>query len=151
MMIIEKWVDCWKVFRAILILATLAFLGTSKSFAIDVAAIEKALDGKGTANAMDIQFRDPKAKEKVIVIMSGLNAPSIDMMMLFTDDQCEGRAQHQNGIGTFKLSCLSGGKLNSNFSCNNSSQCFMRGEHSQRGRFIFNFKHRSKTWLLKRY
>lgn len=149
MLIIEKWIDCWKISLTTLLLIALACLSASKTFALDIAAIEKALDGKRTANFMDIQFRNPKEKEKVIVIMSSLDSSLIEMMMLFRHDQCEGQAQHQDGTGSFKLSCMDGGKISSSFSCSSSAQCFMRGEHSQRGKFIFNFKHGGKTMSLE--
>jgi len=68
--------------------------------------------------------------------------------MVFKDDRCAGQLRHNNGTGSFKLNCLSGGEIKSGFSCSSAEQCFMRGKHSQRGKFIFNFKHRFENMTL---
>ena len=70
------------------------------------------------------------------------------MMMVFKDDRCAGQLRHNNGTGSFKLSCLNGGEIKSSFSCSSAEQCFMRGKHSQKGKFIFNFKHRPQMMTL---
>ena len=90
-------------------------LNLSQAFAIDVAAVEKALKGNKTASVMDIQFLSPKQKEKIIVITSSLNASSVDMLMVFKGNQCGGSVRQNNGTGSFSLKCLDGSKLKSNF------------------------------------
>jgi len=145
----KKRLDYWAMPRAILVLAALMLLSPSHASAVDVAAIEKAIEDQNSANFMEIQFTKPKAKEKVIVIMSNLDKPSIDMIMLFKNDQCDGNARHQQGNGRFNLKCANGGELASKFACTSESQCFMRGSHSQRGKFILNFKHKIQTMPLE--
>lgn len=142
---IGKSMTCWKILFTSFLLGVLFSLSPSQTFAIDKAAVEKALTGNKTANFMNIRFKNPKVEEKVIVIMSNLDSPSVNMMMLFEDDQCKGVLRHRGGNGSFSLNCENGSKLKSNFSCQNSSQCFIRGKHSQRGKFVLNFRHKNKT------
>lgn len=137
--------SCWKVLFTSFLLGALLFISPSQTFAIDKVAVEKALTGNKTTNFMNIRFKNPKVEEKVILIMANLDSPSVDMMMLFEDDQCKGVLRQQGGNGSFSLSCENGGKLKSNFSCQSSSQCFIRGKHSQRGKFVLDFRHKNKT------
>lgn len=142
---IEKSKTSWKILFANLLLGVILSLGPSQTFAIDTVAIGKALTGNKTANFMNIRFINPKVEEKVIVIMSNIDSSHVDMMMLFGDDQCKGVLRQQSGNGSFSLSCENGGKLKSTFLCQSSSQCFIRGKHSQRGKFLLDFRHKYKT------
>ena len=122
--------------------------GSYSAGANDALDLETFLEGKKTASFMEMKFSKPKKSEQVIAIMSALDAPAIDMMLVFKDDRCAGQLRHSNGTGSFKLTCLGGGEIKSNFSCSSAEQCFMRGKHSQRGKFIFNFKHRTQVMTL---
>jgi hypothetical protein len=121
----------------------------SAAQANDVVSIESFLEGNKTASFMDIQFMKPKKKEQVIVVMGSLEAATIDMMMVFKDDQCTGEVKHSQGNGSFKLNCVNGGEMKSGFSCTSAESCFMRGKHSQRGKFIFTLSYRPQQMSVE--
>jgi len=146
-MAISKWPGR-HFFVALLSWLCLVHGVSNSAGANDALDLETFLDGKKTASFMEIKFTKPKKSEQVITIMSLLEASAIDMMMVFKDDRCAGQLRHNNGTGSFKLTCLGGGEIKSNFSCSSAEQCFMRGKHSQRGKFIFNFKHRTQIMTL---
>jgi hypothetical protein len=137
-----------KIVKALTLSAFLIHCVLNAAFANDGMSIERFLQGNKTANFMDVKFLSPKQQEQVIVIMSSLDAATIDMMMVFKDDRCVGELRHNQGTGSFKLNCLNGGELKSSFSCSSKEQCFMRGKHSQRGKFIFNLKYSPKQMTL---
>jgi hypothetical protein len=121
----------------------------SAAQANDVVSIESFMEGNKTASFMDIQFMKPKKKEQVIVVMGSLEAATIDMMMVFKDDQCTGEVKHSQGNGSFKLNCVNGGEMKSGFSCTSAESCFMRGKHSQRGKFIFTLSYRPQQMSVE--
>jgi len=137
-----------KIAKALALSAFLLHCISNTAFANDGMSIEEFLQGNKTATFMDIKFLSPKQQEQVIVIMSNIDSASIDMMMVFKDDRCAGEVRHNQGTGSFKLNCLNGGELKSAFSCSSKEQCFMRGKHSQRGKFIFSFKYSPKQMTL---
>ncbi len=137
-----------KIVKALALCLFLSYGGSHAASANDSLDLERFLDGQKTASFMEIRFTSPKTKEQVIAVMSSLETSTIDMMMVFKDDRCAGQVRHNNGTGSFKLTCLSGGEIKSAFSCSSAEQCFMRGKHSQRGKFIFNFKYRPQIMTL---
>ena len=106
-----------KILKALTFSAFFIHCVSNAAVANDGMSIEKFLQGTKTANFMDMKFLSPKQQEQVIVIMSSLDASTIDMMMVFTNDRCVGELKHNQGTGSFKLNCLNGGELKSSFSC----------------------------------
>ena len=146
-MTIRKWL-VWNFLSSLTLCLFLVPGAPYSAGANEALDLEPFLDGKKTASFMEMIFTKPKKSEQVIAIMSSLASPTIDMMLVFKDDRCAGQLRHSNGNGSFKLTCLGSGEIKSTFNCSSKDQCYMRGKHSQRGKFIFNFKHRQKVMTL---
>ena len=138
----------WNFLSSLILCLFLVPAAPYSAGANDALDLEPFLDGKKTASFMEMKFTKPKKSEQVIAIMASLESPMIDMMLVFKDDRCAGQLRHSNGNGSFKLTCLGGGEIKSTFNCSSKNQCYMRGKHSQRGKFIFNFKHRPRIMTL---
>jgi len=108
------------------------------SSANDIPSIEEFNNGINQVRFVTLDFVKDKTKQDAYLI--GVNERfNSDIMLLTKGNICFGKLRHQNGNGSFSLSCQNGTSYKASFNCR-TINCTIRAKHSTFGTVIFRIK-----------